>query len=360
MRNITAWLEEVAVAKRKHNLITPAQLNESVAAFTEIRHNFNRMSVSKFKEVLTASGFNTYMTDALSRRFYDQYGTVGGSWRSYTTADTSPDLRDVVRYRRVDNHNMVRRRATGSRKQVGTSVEKDVYGAGEFTEAFEVAWETVLNDDLNELTKMPVDMANIAVNFEDEFVSSLYHNALTQSYLMGLGAQYAGASALTKESLGVAISAMTTRRTANNALIRVGGIRLVIGQGNVITAGDIMNNVLDNTEGANELRKYLNGTYVDPYLAADGDNEPWYLFSDPAVVTSVPVLRLVGVDRPYVFTQDSGTRIMSGSAPAALALGSYDSGVISYSVGSIIGGNSHVEKGGLVDATGIYYNSGGA
>jgi len=359
MKNITMWLEEVAVAKQKHGIITPAKLKESQQAFTAMRTDFNRMSVSRFKEVLTSSGFNTYMTDALSRRFYDQYKTVGGSWRNYTTSDVAPDLRDVVRYRRKDRHNMTRRRSTQNRRQFGTEVEKEVYGADEFSEQFEVTWETILNDDLRELTKMPVDMANVAVEFEDGFVSSLYHNATTQAYLIGLGAQYAGASALDKASLSAGIASMTSRRTTSGALIKVGAIRLVIGQGSVITAGDILSNVLAGTAESNELHRYIGGVDVDPYLVNASGSEPWYLFADPNVIPTVPVLRLSGVDRPYVFTQDSGTRVMSGTAPAALAMGSYENGVISYSVASIIGGNDSDEKGGLVDPNGIYYNSGG-
>lgn len=360
MRNITRWAEEVAVAKEAAGLITPTQLQEASVAFNAIRRDFNRMSTSNFQEVLTASGFNTYMTDALSRSFYDQYGTVGGTWRNYTYADQSPDLREVTRYRRTDSHRMVRRRATGSRKEFSTDIDKEQYGASEFSEQFSVAWETILNDDLNELIKMPTDMANVAANFEDEFVSSLYNNATTQAYLIGLGAGYSSAAALTTASLSAGITAMTGRRSNSNALIKMGAIRLVIGQGLVITAADIMSNIFAGTTDANQLNKFIGGVDVDPYLVASGGFEPWYLFADPRVIPTVPVLRLSGTDRPYVFTQESQVRLISGSAPAALTLGSYDSGVVSYSVGSIIGGNASDTKGGLIDEKGIYYSSGGA
>ena len=158
------------------------------------------------------------------------------------------------------------------------------------------------------------------------------------------------------------ITAITSRRTPSGSLIKVGAIRLVIGQGLVITAADLLSNVLAyGTSESNILSNYIAGVDVDPYLVADGSgNQPWYLFADPRTITTVPVLRLSGTDKPYVFTQESQVRVISGSAPAALTMGSYDSGIISYSVGSIIGGNDHVTKGGLIDPTGIYYNAGGA
>lgn len=359
MRDITMYLEEVAVAKKDSGLITPAKLRETQTLFQEVRQNFSRMTVDRFQEVLTSSGFNTYMTDALSRSFYDQYATVGGTWRNYTTPDGTPDMRDVTRYRRVDSHHMQRRRATGSRRQASLDIEKETYHVNEYSESFELAWETILNDDLNELLKLPTAMANVAAEFEDSYVSSLYNNALSQAHLISLGASYAGSTPLDKASLSAALTAMTSRRTSGGALIRVGSIRLVIGQGLVITAADIMENILAGTAESNQLKKWVSGVDVDPYMVAVGGNEPWYLFSDPNVITSVPVLRLSGTNRPYVFTQESQVRIVSGSAPAALTMGSYESGIISYSVGTIIGGNDHATKGGLIDPNGIYYNSGG-
>jgi len=360
MLNILSWLEDIAEAKHKANIITNEQFNESVTGFNTLRSQYRKMPVTQFQEVISKSAFNTYMTDALSRAFFDQYAVVGGTWRNYTTPDTSPDLRDVVRYRREDNHKMSRRRATGSRKQFGTNATKEVYGADEYSEVFEVPWEVILNDDLRELMKMPRDMANAAATFEDEFVSSLYNNTLSQNYLIALGAGYAGSAQLDKAGLIAALTAMTTRYNSNGGLIQVGSIRLVVGQALAYTAAELFSNLLAyGTSESNILAKYISGFDVDPFIVPVGGNDPWYLFSDPNVVPAVTVLRLSGVNKPYVFTQESQVRTVSGTAPSALTMGSYDSGVLSYTVGTIIGGNADISKGGLIDPNGIYYSSGG-
>lgn len=362
MQTILNFLEEIAVAKRDSNLITEAQLTETAKGFNTLRSNHRTMASNEFQEVITGSAFNTYMTDAIDRMFYDQYGVVGGTWRTYTTPDKSNDLREVTRYAREQQSRMQKRRSTGSRRQTGLSVTPASYGAAEYSDSFELAWETILNDDLGELKKIPTDMALGASTFEDRFVSSLYNNATTQAFLVGLGANYAGASALDKASLIAGLTAMTTRRTTNgtDALIRTGAITLVVGQALAYTAAELFKNILAyGTDESNILAQFIGSWTVDPNIVEAGGFQPWYLFANPSVITTVPVLRLTGVDKPYVFTQESQVRVVSGSAPAALTMANYDSGVLSYSVATIIGGNDDANKGGLIDPNGIYYNAGG-
>jgi hypothetical protein len=135
---------------------------------------------------------------------------------------------------------------------------------------------------------------------------------------------------------------------------------LVVGQTLAYTASELFANILSyGTSESNILSKFISGFDIDPYLVPVGGNDPWYLFANPKVIPGVAVVRLSGVDKPYVFTQESAVRIISGTAPSALTMGDYDSGVLSYTVGTIIGGNADATKGGIVDPNGIYYNSGG-
>jgi len=270
-------------------------------------------------------------------------------------------LRDVTRYNRTLAHRMQKRRQTGNRREIGITVTKDQFGADEFSEVFEVPWEVILNDDLNELTKITRDMSLAASTFEDMFVNSLYNNTTSQAYLVSLGALYAGTAALDKAGLVAGITAMTTRRTTDgsNALINPGAIRLVVGPALAYTASELIANILAyGATESNILSQFISGVSIDPFIVPVSTKNPWYLFADPRGITSVPVLRLQGVTKPYVFTQESNVRVISGTAPAALSMGNYVSGVLSYTVGTIIGGNAHATKGGIINPNGLYYSTG--
>lgn len=371
MQTIIKWVEEIALAEKDSDLVEAAELDKRVAALRELGRNWRDMGGAQFAEAMSVSHFPQYFADALDRAFYTDYQYMRGEWSLYTRADEAIDFRDVKRFRMTEPDTLVKRGELMQHKESSISESMLQYGVDEFSRAFEVSWRTILNDDLAKIAETPQRMARAAARFEDQFVNGLYHNATSQAGLVALGALYAGTAALAKDALKAAINAMMARTDAAGNPIDVTGIRLVVGPTLVVEAREILDNQLSygNPGGSvtgtvvgssNNLRNYLAGVSVDPYIRDVGSYQPWYLIANPASIPAVTVARLRGVPGPFTFRKSSDTILLSGSAPSAFLMGSADLGSMVFYVESIIGGWDDSTYGGITDYQGIYYSAASA
>lgn len=372
MQTIIKWVEEIALAETGSDLVASAELDKRVAALQELGRNWRNMGGAQFAEAMSVSHFPQYFADALDRAFYADYQYQQGEWQNYTFADEAIDFRDVKRFRMQEPETLSRRRELMQHRE--TFIQESVlqYGVEEYSKAFEVSWRTILNDDLAKIAETPQRMARAAGRFEDQFVSALYHNATSQAGLVALGAVYSGTAVLAKDSLKAAINAMMKRQDSLNNPLAISGLRLLIGPTLVVEANEILQNQLSygnpgavadasGAGAANNLRDYLAGISVDPYIRDGGSGEqPWYLVANPQAIPTVTVARLRGVPGPFTFRKQSDTVLLSGSAPSAFLMGSADLGSIEVFVETIIGGWDDSVYGGITDFQGIYYSDGSA
>lgn len=332
-----------------------------IAAMIELQNRWRAMDGSEFREAMTTAHFDVYFADAISRAFYADYGYQRGSWQSYVYDDTSPDFRNVKRFRMSEPGTLHKRREKAESKSTYISDSKVEYGVDEFSEQFDVSWRTLMNDDLGKIREMPRRMVSAVNRFEDGFVSNLYDNATTQAALAALGAPWAGTGRLTYANLAIGINAMKQRTDVAGNRIQINGIWLVIPPILELQAMTIMESVLAasvSTNDKNVVPWFIRGYKVDPMIATAGANVPWYLFADPSEIPTVPIVRLQGWTGPLVYMKRSNIESISGSAPAAFLMGSFETGDIEYAVSDVIGGGSDATYGGVLDIRGIYYSSG--
>jgi len=334
-----------------------AQIN----AMTEIGNSYKRMDVGQFRESMTVAHFDAYFADAISRAFLRDYTYQAGQWQAYTFADTTPDFRDVDRLRMTEPGTLHRRREKAEAKATHIADSVVNYGVEEFARQFDISWRAIMNDDLGKIRETPRRMLNAARRFEDGFVSALYDNATTQAALIALGAAYAGTGRLTAANLAIGLNAMRQRVDAAGNPIQISGIWLVIPpilemQAQVILGSTLMAGVATNDK--NVLPNFLRGYKVDPYIATAAPNIPWYLVADPSEIGAIPVARLVSYSNPLVAMRRSNIEVVSGSAPAAFLMGSFETGDIEFVVTDIIGGWDDATLVGVIDPNGIYYSSG--
>lgn len=372
MQTIIKWVEEIALAEQGSDLVEAGELDRRVTALRELGRNWRNMGGAQFQEAMTVSHFATYFADALDRAFYDDYEYQRGDWPSYTYPDEAIDFRDVKRFRMSEPETLTKRREVMQHRETYVQESELTYGVDEFSRAFEVSWRTILNDDLAKIAETPRRMARAASRFEDEFVSALYHNATTQAGLVALGALYSTTAVLTKDSLKAGVNAMMARQDALGNPLMVDGLNLVVGPTLVVEASEILQNQLSygNPGGSvtgsvvgssNNLRNYLSGIKVDPYIRDGGSGEqPWYLIANPSSIPTITVARLRGVPGPFTFRKASDTILLSGSAPSAFLMGGADLGSIVFYVETIIGGWDDSTYGGVTDFQGIYYSAASA
>lgn len=379
MYNVTRWVKDVALASKGLDENQVEELGKAraipewaseilgesgvreITALDDLGRNWRKMDGAEFGEAMTTAHFANYFSTALSRMFYADYAYQGGTWREYTFGDTTPDFRDVDRLRMTEPGTLFRRGEKAEAKATYIGESELSYGVDEFARQFDVSWRAILNDDLGKIKETPTRMLNAVRRFEDGFVSGLYDNATTQAALVALGAVYAGTGRLTAANLAIGVNAMMQRTDAAGNHIDITRIHLVIPPISLIAARTILESVLSSGTANNDknvLRDFIAGVHVDPYIGFAGANVPWYLFAEPSQIPAVTVARLQGYERPWVAMKRSNIEVMTGSAPAAFAMGSFETGDIEYMVTDIIGGWDDSAYVGVTDFQGIYYSSG--
>lgn len=359
MESIREWLEDYILAEAG---FTPQpELDKRIGALREMFNNSRNMTADQFQEVMTIAHFSTYFADALSRSFYADYAYQTGQWLNYTFPDIAPDFRDVDRARMSEPETLKRRRELRDSAETEVAATWISYGVDEYSNAFVVSWQTILNDDLAEIQRTPARMANAARRWADVFVSALYDNATTQASLVALGAVYAITGRLTHLNLAVGLNAMRQRVDVRGNPMNIARVHLVIPPILEIQARTIMASTLAAgiaTNDANVLPGFLAGIWIDPYIATTAASVPWYLFAEPSSVPAVTVARLRGWAAPIVYQRASDIRIISGSVPAAFLLGDARHGAIRYYVQDILGGWDDATWVGVTDFRGIFYSDG--
>ena len=358
MRNVVRWISEVAEADRGTEVIGSKELDVRMQSLENLERNWSRMDGLSFTEAMTSAHFATYFGTALSRAFYCDYQFKTGDWLNYTSPDTTPDFRDVDRGRMSQPGTLYLRREKETARATYITDAWIQYGVQEYSRQFDVSWQTILNDDLGEIRKTPNKMAMAARRFEDSFVSALYDNATTQAAMIALGAVYGGTGRLTAANLAIGINAMMQRVDAAGELIQINNIVLVIPPVLQIQSADILRDLLAyGGPGGNVLSSFITAVYTDPYIAT-GAGTPWYLFAVPAEIPAVTVARLNGMPGPVVAMKASNFQLITGQAPAALLMGSIETGDIEFQVLDVIGGWDDPSYIGVTDRNGLYYSSG--
>jgi len=359
MYNVIQWIKEFAEADRGSDKITDVQLNERLKAMDEIGYRSKGMAGEELAEVLTTAHFTTYFGTALRRAFYADYDYKAGSWLNYTFADTAPDFRDIQRMRMTEPGTLHRRREKAEAHATTIDESYVQFAVEEYAAQFDVSWQTIQNDDLGKIKETPRRMANAARRWADGFVNDLYDNATTRATLIALGAPWSGTGRLTTPNLAIGINGMFSRTDVGGNEMSINRIYLVIPPVLEIQAGQMLNNLLAfGGPGGNELDKFIAGIYVDPYITVAGANVPWYLFADPGDIAAVTVARLEGWPGPVVAQKAPDLKMVSGSAPAAFAMGSFATGDISFVVEDIMGGWDSDAYVGVTDYRGVYFSDG--
>ncbi|HLI84498.1 MAG TPA: hypothetical protein VKV17_11300 [Bryobacteraceae bacterium] len=126
-----------------------------------------------FQETLTPSDFQYLFGDIIDRQLLAQYSSIEPSWQAYCKRATVPDFRTVKRFP-----------LDGMRSPLSVVPTDDNYPAGKvydniysyavqkFGRTIPLAWETIINDDLNAFQRIPELMAQSAVHTEEYQVTS--------------------------------------------------------------------------------------------------------------------------------------------------------------------------------------------
>jgi len=306
-------------------------------------------------EALTRSDFPILLGGVFDRELLAQYKQVTPIWQSFARRSVVKDFRPK---KLVD--------LLGGRGILDPVAEGAPYPARNVTEAeyelkvgkrgarIPLTWEMLINDDLDAFRDLPERLATGARDTEDYLATSLLVTAAgaNTGFFNADNGNAPTALPLTHENLGVALTAISTRKDSEGRPIINKGTVLQVPPALELQALAILNATeIRNTQGTkllvggNELRSKVT-LVVNPWLpviATDGNtNTRWFVL--PAPTSPRPALAvgfLRGHEAPDLRVKASaGNRIGGGSIDPTE--GSFEFDDIQYRVRHVLG-STHID-----------------
>jgi len=267
----------------------------------------------------TTGSFPALMLNASNKTLLAGYQEATATWKAWarqgaSTADLKPINR--IRYSESANPEMVPEGANYKEKTM--SDERESYTPAKNGNLFTVSWETIVNDDLDAISRTPQMHGNACARLVNRSV----YQVLIQNATMGDGqalfstSHASGANYVAQGSgaapgvttLNTAFRLMMLQRGLNSDAILALQPRYLIVPANLSgTALELVNSVSYNAANNNEGVKNIYGVggprqlqvIVEPQLDL-GVTTQWFLSADPSQVDTVEVTFLQGEETPQL------------------------------------------------------------
>jgi hypothetical protein len=327
----------------------------------------SRYGMLQLQEALTSDDFRAAAFEVLDRELMQKYQDLPAVWDQFATRTTVRDFKKKTLVDLMGGHaalDLVPERTEYPHRQVSKGayhISVSKYGG-----IFQITWESIINDELGELSDLPGKLAVAARNTETTAgtglltdgngPNDLYWNATawgrtyvtaSDTWTGGSSNLLAGNPALTVDSLTAALDAISQRVDPEGLPIVVEAFKLVVPPALETTARKILDAIEIRNVSGNQttiMNNWLSGRVqlvVDHWLPVidKGANAAttWYLL--PAPNASRPALFVAflrGHETPDLRVKaDAGNRV--GGGPIAPEEGSFDADDISYRARHIVG-----------------------
>lgn len=327
----------------------------------------SRSALRLLQEAMSTSDFPILFGDLLDRQVLAQYREWPEEWQTYAARRTVRDFRTVEelkrpygmteRLERVKELEEYPERDLTEQPRISYAVKK--YGA---RAAF--SWETMVNDDLEQLRDTPQRFAAAARRTETRFVSDLFlgtsgpNSTLFSNANKNIVNITNGATSnnppLSIAALQDAFTVLSRQRDEEDNPIFIDMVTLVVPPSLEVVANNIVNATLiratavggtstQELEVANWMSRRLR-VVVNPYIPINASvangNTSWFLFGDPNGGDR-PALRIAflrGYEEPQVFVKSPNARRVGGGDADPMD-GDFDTDSIEYKVRHVLGGS---------------------
>lgn len=330
-----------------------------------------------FNETLTPSDFSYLFGDIIDRQLMAQYNAVKPSWQAYCKRATVPDFRTVKRFP-----------LDGLRAPMSVVAVDDNYPAGKVSDnaysyavqkygrTIPLAWETLINDDLNAFQRLPELMSQSAVNTEEYVLTSLFvasggfNTNFFSSTNKNIVNQACGAvnnnPAFSVSGLQDAMTVLMSQVDGEGAPIAIRGVTVVVPPHLSVMAQNIITNLATirigaggdttgNAQVAYSTPEWLRNlkvaeNYYLPIINTTAGKSTWFVFADPIVGRpAIEAGFLRGHETPEIFRKMPNAQRLGGAVDPLD--GSYENDSVGYKIRHVIGG-------GLMDPKGVVVSRG--
>jgi len=269
----------------------------------------------------TTGSFANLLLDAANKTLLRGYDEAPYTWSIWARqAPSVPDFKNINRIRFSESPDLLMVAENDDYPEGVMTDSKETYKVEKFGRLFTVTWETVVNDDLDAISRVPQMHGNAARRTQNKLV----YQVLTSNPLMGDGQALFSASHASGSNLSGATAdpSVTTLNTSFAAMMRQRGLTsgviinvqprfLIVPVSLSATALQLVGSIADPSAGgsaagnSNTLNIYgPNGSrpiqvVAEPQLDA-ASTTAWYLAADSGQIDTVELSFLQGEEQPVL------------------------------------------------------------
>lgn len=343
------------VASRK----TPGYQSKLAEAAKLIAAVYNgRRPMYHLQEAMTTSDFPYLFGDVLDRQLLAAYQETPQTYRNFAKVGRVRDFRTVKRFSTYGGDQVLEEVKIKQEYKVGkinenTPVE---YSVKKYGRRIPLAWETLLNDDLEALADIPNRFGRAARRSEQKFVTQQYVDASgphASVYTSGNKNIVTSNPVLSLAALQTAMTQLANKTDENGEPIFIEAVELVVPPALQVAGLNYLNAlqiVLTEKGGTSNTQLWtqnwmkaqfrLNVDAYIPIVASTANaNTSWFLFANPDNGRpAIEIDFLLGHEEPEIFMKSPNATRVGGGEDAMN--GDFDTDSIEYKVRHVFGGAS--------------------
>ncbi|MBU2049825.1 MAG: Mu-like prophage major head subunit gpT family protein [Gammaproteobacteria bacterium] len=255
----------------------------------------------------TTSDFPILLGSTVNRTLRDAYALAPQTWRPLGRQTTVSDFREVSRVALGDIAAMEKVNEHGEYKYGSLSEEGAPLKVGKFGKIIAITWESIVNDDLSAMTRIPQALGAAAAQTESDVVWNLLLGNPTfidgeNVYSTAHGNVSASGGAINTTTLAAARAAMRKQKSKAGHFLNLGPEYLVVGPDKELEAYQFTssNYVPAKNADINDSRNASLQVIVDARITGN----QWYLFAAPGLVDTFEYAYLEGEQGVFTETRE--------------------------------------------------------
>jgi len=276
-----------------------------------------RMNISRSDPAYHTTGsFANLLLDASNKTLLAGYEEAPFTWNLWARqAGSVDDFKNINRIRFSESPDLEHVPENTEYKEGVMTDSKESYRVEKFGKMFSVTWETVVNDDLDAISRVPAMHGNAARRTQNKKV----YEVLTSNPTMGDGVALFGAHSSGSNTTGAAAAPSVTTLNAaflamrkqtglnSDAILNVVPRYLIVPVAYEATALELVNSISYNAANNNEGVKNIYGvggprnvTVIGEPVLDAASATVWYMAADPGQIDTVEISFLSGEESPVL------------------------------------------------------------
>lgn len=276
-----------------------------------------RMNISRSDPAYHTTGsFANLLLDASNKTLMAGYEEAPYTWNLWARqAGSVDDFKNINRIRFSESPDLEHVPENTEYKEGVMTDSKESYRVEKFGKMFSVTWETVVNDDLDAISRVPAMHGNAARRTQNKKV----YEVLTSNPTMGDGIALFGAHSSGSNTTGAAAAPSVTTLNAaflamrkqtglnSDAILNVVPRYLIVPVAYEATALELVNSISYNAANNNEGVKNIYGvggprnvTVIGEPVLDAASATVWYMAADPGQIDTVEISFLSGEESPVL------------------------------------------------------------